>query len=61
MAKTKWGVFEGEIFWARVFEQNIDDSEYHKATEGQYNCVFIPKDDEELDKMVSLRNQWVTL
>jgi hypothetical protein len=54
MAKTKWGVFEGEIFWARVFEQNIDDSEYHKATEGQYNCVFIPKDEQELDKMVKL-------
>jgi hypothetical protein len=54
MAKTKWGVFEGEIFWARVFEQNIDDSDYHKATEGQFNCIFVPKDDEELDKMKKL-------
>lgn len=51
MSKTKFGTFEGEIFWARVFEGNIDNSDYHKATEGQYNCVFIPKDDAELQKM----------
>jgi hypothetical protein len=51
MAKTKLGVFEGEVYWAKVFEGNMDDSEYHKATQGQFNCVFIPKDDEELEKM----------
>jgi len=54
MGKTKWGNFEGEIYWARVFEGNIDDSEYHKATEGQYNCMFVPKDEQELQKMISL-------
>lgn len=54
MGKTKYGVFDGEIYYARVFEGNMDDSEYHKATEGQYNCVFIPKDEEELQKMLKL-------
>lgn len=52
--KTKYGTFEGEIFWARVFPDNMDNSDYHKATEGQYNCVFIPKDDAELQKMMDL-------
>lgn len=64
MGKTKIGVFEGEIYWARVFPGNMDDSEYHKATEGQYNCMFVPKDEEELQKMLRLgflRSLWVTL
>lgn len=54
MGKTKYGTFEGEIYWARVFPGNMDDSEYHKATEGQYNCMFVPKDEEELQKMLKL-------
>jgi hypothetical protein len=53
-AKTKYGVFEGEAFYTRVFEQNIDDSEYHEDTQGQYNMMFVPKDQAELDKMLSL-------
>lgn len=53
-SKTKYGTFEGEIFWARVFEGNMDDSEYHEKTEGQYNCVFVPKDEEELKKVIDL-------
>jgi hypothetical protein len=54
MAKTKYGVFDGEIFYARVFPQNMDTSEFHEATEGQFNCVFVPKDDKELEKILAL-------
>lgn len=54
MGKTKYGVFEGEIYYARVFTGNMDDGEIHEKTEGQYNCVFIPKDEEELNKMRKL-------
>ena len=52
--KTKYGVFEGELLYARVFTDNMDDSEYHEKTSGQYNVVFIPKDDAELNKMVDM-------
>ena len=54
MGKTKYGVFEGEIYYARVFWGNMDDGEIHEKTDGQYNCVFIPKDEEELNKMRKL-------
>ena len=52
--KTKYGVFEGDLYYARIFEDNIDDSEYHERTEGQFNTVFVPKDDDELQKIVEL-------
>lgn len=54
MAKTKYGVFEGQLYYARVFTDNMDDHEYHEKTSGQFNTVFIPKDDAELNKMVDL-------
>jgi len=54
MSKTKFGTFEGEIYYARVFADNMDNSEYHVATQGQYNCVFVPKDDNELDKIIKM-------
>lgn len=54
MGKTKYGVFDGEIFYARVFEGNMDNGEFHAKTEGQFNCVFIPKDDEELQKLIKM-------
>ena len=52
--KTKYGVFEGDLYYARIFEDNIDDSEYHERTEGQFNTVFVPKDDDELQKIVEM-------
>ena len=52
--KTKYGVFEGDLYYARIFEDNIDYSEYHERTEGQFNTVFVPKDDDELQKIVEL-------
>lgn len=54
MSKTKFGTFEGEIYYARVFAENMDNSELHVATQGQYNCVFVPKDDNELDKIIKM-------
>lgn len=54
MGKTKYGVFDGEIYFARVFEGNMDTHEMHEKTEGQYNCVFVPKDEEELQKMIQM-------
>jgi hypothetical protein len=53
-SKTKYGVFEGELYYARLHTDNMDDSEYHERTSGQFNTVFIPKDDEEINKMVEL-------
>ena len=41
--KTKFGVFEGELFYARLFEDTMDSSEYHERTQGQYNTMFVPK------------------
>ena len=52
--KTKYGVFEGDLYYARILVDNIDDSEYHERTEGQFNTVFVPKDDDELQKIVEL-------
>lgn len=52
--KTKYGVFEGELYYARVFKDNMDDSEYHERTQGQYNVVFVPKDDDEITRMIDL-------
>lgn len=52
--KTKYGIFEGELYYARLFPDNIDNSDYHVATQGQFNVVFVPKDEEELNAMVKL-------
>jgi len=52
--QTKYGVFEGELFYARVFEDNMDDSEFHEKTNGQFNVVFVPKDSDEVNRMVAL-------
>jgi len=56
MAKkeTKIGDFVGSLYYARLHTDNMDDSEYHERTQGQYNTVFIPKDDEEINRMVDL-------
>ena len=32
--KTKYGVFEGDLYYARIFEDNIDDSD----------CLLYPSD-----------------
>lgn len=53
-AKTKIGDFVGSLYYARLHTDNMDDSEYHERTQGQYNTVFIPKDDEEINRMVDL-------
>lgn len=51
---TKFGDFLGQIYYARVFEETIDDSEYHESTDGQYNLVFIPSDPDDINKMIDL-------
>lgn len=64
--KTKFGVFEGQLYYARLFEDTMDDSEYHERTQGQYNTMFVPKDSDELNRLlemgfpeVSMGNQMV--
>jgi len=52
--QTKFGTFEGELYYARLHEGNMDDSEYHEKTQGQFNTIFIPKDNEELQRMIDL-------
>jgi hypothetical protein len=54
MAKSKYGVFEGELYYARVFKDNMDDSEYHEKTQGQFNVMFVPKDSDEVNRMVAM-------
>ncbi len=51
---TKYGVFEGKAYYARIFPDNMDNSEYHEKTQGQYNMMFVPKDDETLQAMLAL-------
>ena len=52
MSKTKYVEATGEIYYARIFPQNMDDSEFHADKGGQFNCVFVPENDEELAKLV---------
>lgn len=52
--KTKYGVFEGQLYYSKLFIDNMDDHEYHEKTQGQFNTVFIPKDEAELNKIVAL-------
>ena len=52
--KTKFGVFEGELFYPRLFEDTMDTSEYHERTQGQYNTMFVPKDSDEVNRMISM-------
>jgi len=51
-SQTKYVEATGEVYYARVFTQNLDKSEFHEATQGQYNCVFIPSTDEDMAKLV---------
>ncbi len=51
---TKYGIFEGQLYYPRLFESKIDDAEYHEKTQGQYNVTFVPKDNDELNKMLEL-------
>ena len=48
---TQYVEATGEIYYARVFPQNIDDAEFHQDKGGQYNCVFIPSDDSQMSKL----------
>ena len=52
--KTKFGVFEGELFYARLFEDTMDNAEYHVRTQGQYNTMFVPKDSDELNRLINM-------
>ncbi len=52
--KTKYGVFEGSLYYARVFQDNMDNSDYHVNTQGQYNTMFVPKDSEEVNRMIAM-------
>lgn len=43
---------DGELYYARIFIDNIDTSDWHEKTEGQFNTVFVPKDEETLQLMI---------
>ena len=47
-SKTKYGVFEGKLYYSKLFTDNMDDHEYHEKTQGQFNTVFIPKDEKRI-------------
>lgn len=53
-SKTRYGVFEGQLYYSKIFMDNMDEHEYHEKTQGQFNTVFIPKDEKELNRMVDL-------
>jgi len=54
MSKSKYVEATGEVYYPRVFPQNMDNElERHKVTEGEYNCVFIPNDKDELGKLMA--------
>lgn len=50
-SKTKFVEATGEIYYARIFPQNMDDADFHQDKGGQYNCVFVPSDEAELKKL----------
>lgn len=50
--KTTYGVFKGKAYWAKIFKENMDDSEYHEKTNGQFNMIFIPDSEEVIDEMI---------
>ena len=52
--KTKYGIFKGQVYWARIFKDNMDDSDFHEKTQGQYNMMFVPEDDTVLEEMLKL-------
>ena len=39
---THYAVYEGEVYYAKVHEQNMDDSDFHEKTQGQFNMTFVP-------------------
>ncbi len=51
--KTKWGEYNGQLYYARIFKDNMDDSDYHDKTQGQFNVVFVPDEDESISDMLS--------
>jgi hypothetical protein len=51
MSKTKYIEATGELYYARVFPQNIDDADFHQDKGGQFNCVFIPEDEGQMSKL----------
>jgi hypothetical protein len=53
--KPKFGVFEGELLWPKLHEENMDTKEWQmKKSEGEFNTVLILKDSEELQKLKDL-------
>ena len=53
--KSKFGVFEGELYWPKLHEENMDTQEWQmKKSEGEFNTVFIPKDSEALQHLKDL-------
>ena len=51
--KTKWGEYNGQLYYARIFKDNMDDSDYHEKTQGQFNVVFVPDEDESISDMLT--------
>lgn len=49
MAKTKTVAMTGFLEYARVFPENMDNGEFHEATEGQFNVNFYPETEADFD------------
>lgn len=52
MAKSRWIEMHGFLAWAKVFEENYDDSEFHEETDGAYICNFYPSTEAEKQKYI---------
>ena len=50
MAGTKIITMTGFVEWAKIFEGNMDNSDFHAETEGQFNMNFYPESEKELKK-----------
>jgi len=50
MSKTNWITMTGYLEYARVFEENIDNHEFHQHVGGQYNVNFYPETEEDIEK-----------
>jgi hypothetical protein len=43
--------YVGYLYYAKLFESNYDDGDHHKNTQGQFNAVFVPIDEDTLQQM----------
>ncbi len=50
--QTSYVTVEGELYYARLHEDNMDKGDYHEKTNGQFNVVFVPADNDQMQALI---------